>query len=92
MCDIFVNARMPYSDDVETGDVDRRSKQRQPLAVPTQQPCGHKGDQIVDLQQRRDLVGGSVVRRERGGDQPANLLAKGYVGLCNPRIDAPLSI
>jgi hypothetical protein len=34
MCDIFVNARVPYSDDVEAGDVDRRSKQRQPLAVP----------------------------------------------------------
>src|SRR6516225_3299789 len=36
---------------------------------------------------RRDLVGGSVARSERGVDQPANLLAKRHVGLCNPRID-----
>jgi hypothetical protein len=37
MRSIFVDARMPYSDHVEAGDINRRAKQRQPLALPTQQ-------------------------------------------------------
>jgi hypothetical protein len=37
MCDIFINARVPYSDHVEAGHIDRRCEQRQPLAVPAQQ-------------------------------------------------------
>jgi len=75
MCDIFVNARMRYSDDVEAGDVDRRSEQPQPLAVLSNrggQFCGSGGQMSFprDAPACREY-GAAIDARDAGDERKA---------------------